>query len=53
MTGTGKATIETLQRLVDAFNAHELDAVMSFFADHPVLELPIPLTTSEPRTGSG
>jgi hypothetical protein len=26
VTGTGKATIETLQRLLDAFNAHDLDA---------------------------
>jgi ketosteroid isomerase-like protein len=40
VTGTGKVTIETLQRLVDAFNAHDLDAVMSFFTDDPVLELP-------------
>jgi hypothetical protein len=40
MTGTGKATVETLQRLVDAFNAHDLDAVMSFFTDDPVPELP-------------
>jgi ketosteroid isomerase-like protein len=40
MTGTGKATIETLQRLLDAFNAHDLDAVMSFFADDAVLEMP-------------
>lgn len=40
VTGTGKVTIETLQRLVDAFNAHDLDAVMGFFADDPVLELP-------------
>jgi hypothetical protein len=37
VTGTGKVTIETLQRLVDAFNAHDLDAVMGFFADDPVL----------------
>ena len=28
--GTGKVTIETLQRLVDAFNAHDVDAVMAF-----------------------
>jgi hypothetical protein len=38
MTGTGKATVETLQRLLAAFNAHDLDAVMSFFVDDPVLE---------------
>ena len=25
MTGTGRMTVETLQRLVDAFNAHDLD----------------------------
>jgi ketosteroid isomerase-like protein len=33
-------TVETLQRLLDAFNAHDLDAVMSFFADDCVLEMP-------------
>jgi ketosteroid isomerase-like protein len=36
----GTVTVETLERVVDAFNAHDLDAVMSFFADDPVLELP-------------
>jgi ketosteroid isomerase-like protein len=40
MTGTGEATIETLQRLLAAFNAHDLDAVMSFFVDDAVLEMP-------------
>jgi ketosteroid isomerase-like protein len=40
VTATGKVTVETLQRLVAAFNAHDLDAVMSFFVDDPVLELP-------------
>jgi ketosteroid isomerase-like protein len=40
MTGTGKVTVETLQRLVGAFHAHDLDAVMSVFTDDPVLELP-------------
>jgi ketosteroid isomerase-like protein len=33
-------TIATLERLLDAFNAHDLDAIMSFFADDCVLELP-------------
>ena len=37
---TGKVTVEMLQRLVDAFNAHDLDAVMSFFVDDPVLVMP-------------
>lgn len=33
-------TIGTLERLLDAFNAHDVDAVMSFFADDCVLEMP-------------
>jgi ketosteroid isomerase-like protein len=37
---TSKVTVETLRRLVDAFNAHDLDAVMSFFTDDCVLEMP-------------
>jgi ketosteroid isomerase-like protein len=40
MTDTGTVTTEALQRLVEAFNAHDLDAVMSFFVDDPVLEMP-------------
>ena len=40
MTGTGTATVQILQRLLDAFNAHDLDAVMGLFVDDPVLELP-------------
>jgi ketosteroid isomerase-like protein len=32
--------IETLERLLDAFNAHDLDSVMSFFVDDCVLEMP-------------
>jgi ketosteroid isomerase-like protein len=39
-TGPGQVTVETLERLLDAFNAHDLDAVMSFFADDCVLEMP-------------
>ena len=30
----------TLERLLDAFNAHDIDAVMSFFVDDCVLEMP-------------
>jgi ketosteroid isomerase-like protein len=37
---TGKATVETLERMADAFNAHDLDAVMRLFTDDPVLEMP-------------
>jgi ketosteroid isomerase-like protein len=35
-----EVTVETLERLADAFNAHDLDAVMSFFSDDCVLEMP-------------
>jgi hypothetical protein len=37
---TGEVTVETLRRLVDAFNTHDLDAVMGFFTDDCVLEMP-------------
>ena len=30
----------TLERLLDAFNAHDLDTVMGFFAEDCVLETP-------------
>ena len=33
-------TVETLRQLVAAFNRHDLNAVMSFFADDCVLEMP-------------
>jgi len=39
-TGMNEPTIETLARLFDAFNAHDLDSVMSFFVDDCVLEMP-------------
>jgi ketosteroid isomerase-like protein len=39
-TETNQVTVETLEGLLDAFNAHELDAVMSFFADDCILEMP-------------
>jgi ketosteroid isomerase-like protein len=39
-TETDRVTVETLERLLDAFNAHDIDAVMSFFADDCALEMP-------------
>lgn len=33
-------TVAMLERLLDAFNAHDLDAVMGFFVDDCVLEMP-------------
>lgn len=40
VTRMNEPTIEMLERLLDAFNAHDLDAVMSFFVDDCVLEMP-------------
>jgi ketosteroid isomerase-like protein len=40
LSDTNEVTIETLARLLAAFNAHDLDAVMSFFVDDCVLEMP-------------
>ncbi|MGH2528995.1 MAG: nuclear transport factor 2 family protein, partial [Actinomycetota bacterium] len=33
-------TVETLRRLLEAFNAHDIDAVMAFFTEDCVLEMP-------------
>lgn len=38
--GQNAVTVATLKRLVAAFNAHDLDAVMSFFADDCELLMP-------------
>jgi len=37
---TNTVSLETLQAIVDAFNRHDLDAVMAFFAEDAVLEMP-------------
>jgi ketosteroid isomerase-like protein len=39
MTTTPPAT-SVLQAFLDAFNAHDVDAIMSFFAEDCVLEMP-------------
>jgi ketosteroid isomerase-like protein len=33
-------TVETLKRILEAFNRHDLNAIMAFFADDCVLEMP-------------
>jgi steroid delta-isomerase-like uncharacterized protein len=33
-------TVDTLQAIADAFNRHDLDAIMAFFADDAVFESP-------------
>jgi ketosteroid isomerase-like protein len=40
MPADSSPTMEALEGLLDAFNAHDLDAVMGFFADDCVLEMP-------------
>lgn len=40
MKGTDAVTDGTLERLLAAFNRHDLDAIMAFFADDAVLEAP-------------
>ena len=35
-----RVSVATLKQLLEAFNAHDIDAVMSFFGDDCVLEMP-------------
>ena len=37
---TGTATVETLKQILDAFNRHDLDAIMDFFAEDATLDTP-------------
>ena len=36
----GNPSVETLQAITDAFNRHDLDAIMEFFADDAAFETP-------------
>jgi ketosteroid isomerase-like protein len=40
MTSTRASAIEVLEQVLDAFNRHDLDAIMACFAEDAVLELP-------------
>ncbi|WP_433781910.1 nuclear transport factor 2 family protein [Actinomycetospora sp. CA-101289] len=40
MSDPGGASVETLRAMADAFNAHDLDAIMEFFADDCSLDMP-------------
>ena len=40
MEDRGGASVETLTAITDAFNAHDLDAIMEFFADDCELFMP-------------
>jgi ketosteroid isomerase-like protein len=37
---TPAVTVETLRRVLDAFNRHDLDGIMAFFAEDAVFESP-------------
>ena len=38
--GSTKVATPSLQAFLDAFNAHDVDAVMSFFSDDCVFDMP-------------
>jgi ketosteroid isomerase-like protein len=40
MARSGAVTAATLQEILDAFNCHDVDAVMAFFADDATMEMP-------------
>jgi len=40
MATTAPVTIETLEAIADAFNRHDIDDILSFFADDAVFETP-------------
>jgi ketosteroid isomerase-like protein len=40
MTSTQAVTVETLERVLAAFNRHDLDAIMAFFAEDATFDSP-------------
>jgi len=40
MTDSATASVDTLKAIAAAFNAHDLDAIMEFFAEDCTLEMP-------------
>jgi ketosteroid isomerase-like protein len=40
MTEQGNASVETLKAILEAFNAHDLDMIMKFFAEDCALDMP-------------
>lgn len=40
MSSTEAVTVATLERVLDAFNRHDLDAIMEFFAEDASLDTP-------------
>jgi len=39
-TRSGEVTVETLKQFLEAFNRHDLDAILEFFAEDCVMDLP-------------
>jgi len=37
---SGEVTVETLKQFLEAFNRHDLDAILTFFAEDCVMDLP-------------
>jgi ketosteroid isomerase-like protein len=40
MAQTTTITVATLEQVLDAFNRHDIDAIMAFFAEDAVMEMP-------------
>jgi ketosteroid isomerase-like protein len=40
MTSTRSVTVATLEQILDAFNRHDLDAIMAFFAEDATFDAP-------------
>ncbi len=40
MTSTSAVSVDTLKQILDAFNRHDLDAIMAFFTEDAVLNMP-------------
>lgn len=40
MTSAQSVTVATMKQLLDAFNRHDLDAIMAYFAEDATLEMP-------------
>jgi ketosteroid isomerase-like protein len=40
MTNNHAVTVETLKQFLDAFNQHDLDAIMEFFAEDCSMDMP-------------
>jgi len=40
VSDAGAVTIRTLEEILDAFNRHDLDAIMAFFAEDCVFDMP-------------